>query len=380
MKELIRELTDFRRDLHQHPELSEYEFETQRRIISKLEEWGISYRKSSGTGVVAWVTKGEGKCIGFRADMDALPIQEDEENLYPSKEKGVMHACGHDYHVAIHLFLLRLAQLRPFSGTLKVFFQPAEETVGGAKDMIEDGVLENPTVDEVLCLHLHPCYKAGEIAIKAGEFNAATASLSIKVKGEAAHGAYPHLGVDAIVISAYLISEMQSLISRKINPVCLAVLSLGQISGGCKNNVLAGEVRLSGTIRTLCPDVMKEIEEGLQTLAKGIGLSHHAKIEVEVQPGYPLLRNDEVLHEQVNSIAQEHLGEEKVHIMKHPSMGADDFAYFSEKRPGYYYFLGCGRDGEENYPLHHEKFQACESVLVTGAELQWEIFTSLLKK
>ncbi len=380
MDRLLDEMREFRRKLHQYPELSEKEFQTATWIIEKLEEWGIPYRRSIGQGVVAWVEKGTGKSIGFRADMDALPIVEDPENPYCSKNSGVMHACGHDYHVSIHLYLLRLAQLSDFQGTLKVFFQPAEETIGGAEEMVKDRVLENPKVDKVLCLHLQPGHEAGVVALKAGEINAATATLKIKVKGSSSHGAYPHLGVDAILVSAYLITQLQSLVSRSTNPVCPVVVSLGQIAGGCKDNVLAGEVNLSGTVRTLCTHVMKDLEEKMQRLAKGIGISHGAEIDLQLIPGYPLLTNDEALHETVKAVAEEFLGKEKVHEMPQPSMGADDFAYFSQQVPGYYYFLGCGRKGEENYPLHHEKFQACESCLELGLGLQWKIFRSLLER
>lgn len=380
MDRLFEDMKEFRRELHEYPELSEQEVETEKRILAQLEKWGIPHKKSVGHGILAWVTKGEGKCIAFRADMDALPIHEDPENPCCSKKPGIMHACGHDYHVAIHLFLLRLAQELPFEGTLKVLFQPAEETIGGAKEMIKQGALLDPTVDAVLGLHLHPAYGVGEIAMKAGVMNATPSELFIKVKGCSSHGAYPDLGVDAILVSAYLISEIQSIASRATSPLCPVVITIGQIEGGCKSNVLAGEVTMKGTVRALNSQVMKSLEEKLQRLARGISLSHGAEVELEMRTGYPPLVNDKSLHEDVLEVASGILGQEKVHEMEHPSMGADDFAYLCQEVPGYYYFLGCAREGERNYPLHHEKFQASESCLEIGLKLQWEIFQKLLKK
>ncbi|NLY36096.1 MAG: amidohydrolase [Tissierellia bacterium] len=381
MNALIDEMIAFRRILHTYPELSEQEIETSRRIQEKLAEWGIEYKVYDNHGIVAWIEGKPGKVIAFRADMDALPIEEKTELSYISKNPGVMHACGHDVHTAIHLFLLKKAKEagEDFVGTMKVLFQPAEETIGGAQYMVKRGALENPRVDYALGLHVAPQLLAGEVGLKGNAINAATGDLTLRVHGVSGHGAYPHLSVDAIVVSGYLITEIQSLISRRLSPVIPGVISLGSIKGGVKNNIISNYVEIKGTVRSMECSVMDEIEELLKRLCQGLSLAHGARIEMELHRGFPALINDCALHQRIIPIAKRILGDENVQEFEHPSMGADDFAYLSNEVPGSYYFLGTGIKGKKNHPIHHEKFEIDEKALEIGLKLQWNLYCELVK-
>ncbi len=379
MEGYFKEMRDFYRLLHAHPELSEREFETSRRIEEKLKEWGIDYLVYDNLGIVAWVEGGPGRVLAYRADIDALPIEEATDLPFKSQNPGVMHACGHDIHTAIHLFLLKIAKDRQeeMVGTLKVLFQPAEETIGGADYMVKKGALKNPPVDYVLGLHVAPHLYTGELGFKSSAINAATAILKIKVRGVSGHGAYPHLSVDAIAVSGYLITEIQSLISRRLSPLVPAVISLGSIRGGTKNNIISNHVEIEGTVRALECSVMDEIEAMLDKLCQGISLAHGARIEMSFDRGYPALVNDQDLHNKILPLAKEILGEENTVEFEVPSMGADDFAFLSRETPGSYYFLGTGIRGRKNYPIHHEKFEADEKALEVGLRFQWELFKGL---
>lgn len=382
MEKYFSEMREFFRELHAHPELSEKEFETSRRIEKKLREWEIDFEVYDNLGIVAWVQGGPGRVIAFRADIDALPIEEATDISYKSKNPGLMHACGHDVHTAIHLYLLKLAKDRQeeLQGTIKVLFQPAEETIGGADYMIKKGALKNPQADYALGLHVAPHLYAGQAGFKSKAINAATANLKIGVKGLSGHGAYPHLSVDAIAVTGYLITEIQSLISRRLSPLVPAVISLGSIKGGSKNNIISNYVELEGTVRALECSVMDQLEDMLERLCQGIALAHGARIELSFERGYPALVNDCELHKKLMPLAREALGEDNVIEFDQPSMGADDFAFLSREIPSSYYFLGSGIRGKKNYPIHHEKFLADELSLEAGLRLQWELFKGLSKE
>lgn len=378
MNSLIYEMTEFRRLLHAYPELSEREVETSRRIQEKLIQWDIPFKVYENYGILAWVEGKPGKVIAFRADIDALPIHEQTDLPFRSKNPGVMHACGHDVHTAIHLYLLKRAkEAKDLVGTMKVLFQPAEETIGGAKAMVDAGALKDPDVDYVLGLHVAPHLLAGDVGLKGKAINAATGDLTLKVHGVSGHGAYPHLSVDAIVVSGYLITEIQSLISRRLSPLVPGVISLGSIKGGVKNNIISNYVEIRGTVRALECNVMDEIEELLNRLCEGLSLAHGARIEMELHRGYPALINDCALHRKILPLAQELLGQEHVFEFDQPSMGADDFAFLSNVVPGSYYFLGTGIQGRKNPPIHHESFEVDEKALEVGLELQWHLFKHL---
>lgn len=376
------EIISIRRDFHRHPEVSEKEFKTRDRICSYLDQWGIEYEKNiAETGVVAIVRgKKPGRTIGLRADIDALPILEETDLDFKSENPGVMHACGHDVHMAIHLGVLKILKgmEEEITGNIKVFFQPAEETIGGAKRMIEEGVLENPKVDYVLGLHVEESLEVGQVLIKKGKVNAATNEVIIKVKGSAGHAAYPEKSVDSIVIAGNLIMALQSLISRNISPLEPVVLSLGQIHGGTKNNVIAGEVTLSGTLRSLDEATRNLAKNRIKEICENIARAYGGEVEVEFPiPGaFEPLVNDDYLVDVVVGESTKILGEANIFYKEKPSMGGDDFAFFSKEVPSCYYFLGSGN----NIPAHNGKFLIDEACIKLGMEIQLRSTLYLLNK
>ena len=383
--ELFHELVDIRRDLHMHPETSEHEYRTCERICQYLDSWGIEYVKGvAKTGIVAIVRgKNGGKTIGARADIDALPVTELNDLPFKSVNEGVMHACGHDIHTTIHLGLLKILKEMEdeLQGNVKVFFQPAEETIGGAKRMIEEGCLKNPDVDYMLCLHLMPNLESGYVELKYGKLNAATNEFSIKVKGKSGHAAYPEQSVDPVVTSGYIITALQSLVSRNISPLNSVVLTLAQINGGTKNNVIPGEVIMSGTLRTLDEETRAFSKNRIKDIVENTAKAYGAIGSVEFDEGYPALINDDGVVDVLNETAISTLGSDKVSFKEFPSMGADDYSYFLNKVKGVYYFLGCGNKAKGwTAPIHTEYFIADEECIKTGLILQINSILNLLKK
>lgn len=381
--ELFDELVEIRRDFHKYPELSEHEYRTRDRICQYLDSWGIQYEKGlADTGVMAIIRGKEGgKTVAARADIDALPITEVNDLDFRSVNEGVMHACGHDIHTTIHLGVARIFKEMEdeFQGNVKIFFQPAEETVGGAKRMIEEGCLENPHVDYILALHIAPYLEAGQVELKYGKLNAATNEFTIRVTGKSGHAAYPEESVDPIVIAAHIITGLQSLVSRNISPLNSVVLTLGQIHGGVKNNVIAGEVTMSGTLRTLDPDTRVYAKNRIKEIVENTAKAHGAQARVDFEEGYEALINDDEVVDQLKETATRLLGEDKVSFKEHPSMGADDFAFFCKEVKGAYYNLGCGnKEKGWTAPIHSEKFIADEESIRVGTLLQIESLLELL--
>jgi amidohydrolase len=383
--ELFHELVDIRRDLHMHPDLSEKEERTSNKICEYLSKWGIEYEKGiAKTGVVAIIRgKKKGKTVGARADIDALPIIEQNNLSFKSVNNGVMHACGHDVHTTIHLGVARLFKEMEdeLEGNVKIFFQPAEETIGGAKQMIEDGCLENPDVDYALSLHVMPYMDVGHVELKYGKMNAATNEFSIRINGKSSHAAYPEKSIDAIVISGYLITALQSLISRNISPLESAVLTLGQIHGGVKNNIIAGEVIMSGTLRTLDPETRIYAKNRIKEIAENTARVHGGSAIVQFEEGYPALINNDEVVEVLYKSAERILGKDNVHFKEFPSMGADDFSFFCNEVKGGYYNLGCGNDSKGwTEPIHSGEFMVDEECIKIGVILQTETLIELLKR
>lgn len=383
--EIFDQLVEIRRDFHMYPELSQREYRTSEKICKYLSEWGIEHVKGiADTGVVAIIRgKKDGKTVAARADIDALPILEKNDLPFKSKNEGIMHACGHDVHTAIHLGVARIFKEmeEELEGNVKIFFQPAEETVGGARRMIEEGCLENPHVDYILSLHLNPSLETGHVLLKYGKFNATSSEVYIRIKGRSSHAAYPESSVDSIVVAGYVITALQTLVSRNISPVNSVVLTLGKISGGTKNNVIAGEVVLSGTLRTLDSDTKemakRRIREIVENTAEGFG----AKATVEFEDGYPELINHEEVVDVLKATAERLIGKDKVEFKEHPSMGVDDFAFFCKEAKGAYYNLGCGnREKGWTAPLHSECFIPDEECIKVGVLLQVETMLALLRK
>lgn len=383
VNEIFEELIDIRRDFHMYPELSEEEYRTCDKICEYLDKWEIEYVKGvDKTGVVAIIRgKKEGKTIGLRADIDALPITESTDLPFKSRNVGVMHACGHDIHTTIHLGVAKILKEMEdkLVGNVKIFFQPAEETIGGAKMMIEEGHLKNPDVDYILSLHVMPYLEAGEVELKYGKLNAATNEFSIKINGKSSHAAYPDKSVDSIVVAGYIITALQSLVSRNISPLNSVVLTLGQIRGGIKNNIIASEVTMSGTLRTLDPTTRIYAKERIREIAENTARAYGANVEVEFEEGYPALINNDGVVDVLKSTAESLLGKDNVKIKEFPSMGADDFSFFLEEVKGAYYNLGCGNKAKGwTEAIHSSNFMADEECIKVGVLLQTKTLLELL--
>ena len=370
-------LIDTRRVLHRIPEPGNEEFETSEAVAQRLAGLGIPYTRV-GTGLVA-LLEGEGldgtgqdRCVALRADMDALPIEEPAGRPYGSLHRGYMHACGHDAHMTIALGVAKLlSECRSeFSGSVKFFFQPAEETTGGAEPLIAAGCLENPRVDLVLGLHVAPDLPSGRVEVRSGAFYGASDNLEIIVKGKSAHAAHPDQGIDAIVVAASVIQALQTIVSRSVSALDSAVISLGMIEGGTRNNILAGEVRLVGTIRTLSEDVRAFVHRRVEEVCIRTAEAFGAHSEVRISPSYPVLVNDERATELVRTTAVELLGGENVGLAKTPSLGVEDFAYYLRERPGTFWHLGCAPGGGPMAPLHSSDFDIDEACLPVGVAVQ----------
>ncbi|MBN2794320.1 MAG: amidohydrolase [Clostridia bacterium] len=369
--EYFEELVQLRRYFHQNPELSNEEYNTQRKILEFLKSNNIECHPVANTGVVA-VIRGnhEGKTIAFRADIDALPIQEANDTPYKSINQNVMHACGHDVHTTILLGFAKIisSYKEHLKGTVKCFFQPAEETTGGALPMIEAGVLENPTVDYVYGLHVMPYLPVGQIEVKSGQLNASSNGLTIKVKGKQSHAAYPEIGIDAIYIASQIITSLQSIPSRRMSPLNSAVITIGSIHGGTKGNILCDEVLLKGTIRTLSEKdrafVIEEVKNQVHSLTQAYG----GQGDVIIHDGYEALFNHENATEILRNIAWDLIGKENVLEKEKPSMGVEDFSYFSNRVPSSFFHLGCKKSEEQNV-LHQNNFDVDESCMKIGIKL-----------
>lgn len=367
-----QEMIEIRRELHARAELSTLEYETGRYLTELLERWGISYQYPvAGTGLVATIAGAPGTVVALRADMDALPILEPSLCPYCSRNPGVMHACGHDVHMAVALGVARYFQLKQkqMAGTIKLFFQPAEETIGGAQRMIDEGCMENPHVDYVLGLHMAPGLPTGDIEVKSGKMYAASDEVAITLKGCQSHGAYPDLGVDAIVLAAQLISSLQTIVSRSVSPTDPCVLTLGTIHGGAAHNILADRVELTGALRTTDPATRYRVKELIARHASHVADAFGGEASVRFQPGYDALYNTDSLVELLKKTAAPILQNasrqtpsdpgmpaDHIHIKEAPGMGVEDFSFFLNHAPGVFYHLGCASPGfqggnPKSYPI-----------------------------
>jgi len=382
INEIYDELIEIRRYLHMHPELSNEEYNTQKKIMSFLNENKIENNKIANTGVLGIINgnKSNNKTVALRADIDALPIHEINEVDYKSKTDGIMHACGHDVHTTILLGVAKiLNELKnDFSGNVKLMFQPAEETTGGALPMIEEGCLENPKVDYVLGLHVMPYLETGKIELKHDKLNAASDMIEITFKGKSGHGAYPETTIDAIVIASHTITALQTLISRNISPLNSCVLSFGTIHGGTQSNVISNEVKITGTLRTLDKKTRefayKRIKEIVDFQTKVFGGSYDLKIN----NGYePLINNNKII-DIINETAISSIGHENIVFKELPSLGVEDFSYFSNRIKGAFYHLGCKKDNLKT-SLHANNFDVDENCIKTGILMQIKTTLKLLK-
>lgn len=359
-----------RRQLHRIPERGFAEYKTQKAVMDALDEIGVPYiaERTWVIGLIEGALPGE--TIALRADMDALPLTEPEGCPFRSEHEGMMHACGHDAHTAILLGAAKvLAGMKEqLHGSVKLLFQPAEETDGGAEPMVAAGAMENPHVDRVYGLHVMPTHPIGVVETRTGTLNASTDSVKLVIHGKAGHGAYPDAGTDAIVCAAQVITALQTLVSRNVSPLQSAVLTLGVISGGTAQNIICDEVTIRGTLRTANAQLRAMMKQRIREVAEGVAAAMGCTAEVSVTSGYAALVNDAAEAARVKRVAGRLLGEEHVVEKEAPSMGGEDFSFFSDCAPGAFFHVGCVKpEWMPAPPLHSRDFKLDEECLVIGA-------------
>jgi len=370
VKEIVAmeaELTSWRRDIHAHPELGFEENRTAAFVANKLAEFGIQVHTGIGkTGVVGVLKVGnETKAVGLRADMDALPINERNTFDHRSTHDGRMHACGHDGHTTMLLAAAKyLSESQNFRGQVNFIFQPAEEGIGGAKAMIEDGLFEQFPCDNLFAMHNAPGLAVGKFAAVAGTRTAAGAFFDITVTGKGAHGAFPDQGVDPIFVAGQLIAALQSIVSRNTPPTETAVVSITQVHGGDAYNVIPASARLAGTVRTLSMPVMELIESRMNQIVDGICAAHGASAKIDFRIVFHPVVNDPNASELAAAVCDDLVGEENVYRSGKPGTGSEDFSFMAEVVPGCYLNLGNGRD---SHPLHNHDYDFDDQALVYGA-------------
>lgn len=372
---IITQIADFhqqmiawRHDIHAHPELAFEEQRTSDIVARKLESFGIEvHRGLAKTGVVGVLKNGDGPSIGLRADMDALPIHETNEFEYRSTIAGKMHACGHDGHTAMLLGAAKyLAETRQFRGTINFIFQPAEEGGGGARVMIEEGLFEKFPCQSVYGVHNMPEKEAGSFHLRSGPFMAAYDNFQITVKGRGGHAAIPQYCVDPVVVASQIVSALQSITSRNIDPLDSAVISITQIHGGDTNNVIPDSVWMEGTTRCFNPQVRDQFQPSMDRVIKGVTAAFGATAQFDYQRRYPSTINHPHETDIAAKIALEVAGEGRVDINTQPSMGAEDFSFMLEQVPGCYLFIGNG-EGPGSCMIHNSGYDFNDEILPVGA-------------
>lgn len=381
--EIKEQLVGWRRHFHENPELGFEEFETSKTIKNFLRDEGIEFYEVAGTGICA-IIKGKGnKTIGLRADIDALPLEDKKSCEYTSKVKGRMHACGHDAHITILLGAAKILNniKDELPGNVKLFFEPAEETVGGARFMIKEGVLENPSVDCVIGLHVDEGTESGKIGIKKGVVNAASNPFTIKIFGKGGHGAHPEDTIDPIVIASNIILSLQTIVSREIPPTDPAVITIGSIHGGTAQNIIPEEVTISGIIRTMRSEHREYVKRRLVEVVEGISKAMRGSCEIKIEESYPCLYNNDRMVDLLQESAEGIIGKENIIQRENPSMGVESFAYFSMERPAAFYFLGV-RNEERGIinPAHGSLFDVDEDALPIGVAIQCKAAFDYLSK
>lgn len=370
---ILAQMVEWRRHLHANPELSGQEYETRDFLLRQLSGMGIAATTfPSHAGIIATIEGCRpGKVIALRADMDALPITEANDVNYRSQRDGVMHACGHDSHMAILLGASQaLQQSRDkWAGTVRLLFQPSEEDAprGGAPKMIADGALDG--VDAIFGLHVWPDLPYGDIGITRGPLMASSDPFSLKLTGASAHAGAPHQGTDAIMMAADVLTALSRIIHRRLDPRETATISIGTIHGGERYNVVAKEVMLNGTVRTLNEDVRKEIPAAIRQMTEGICAGYGGSFSLDYQWGYPSLANSVAEAGIVILTASRFLGAEHVRTDIKPALGAEDFAFYTQKVPGAFFFLGCAAQGRPLRPLHNDCFDLDERAMYIGAQI-----------
>jgi hippurate hydrolase len=370
-KQYAPETIDIRRHLHAHPELSYKEFQTSAFVQGKLKALGIPFEIKATTGVLGMIRgkNPEKRVIALRADMDALPIREENAIPYKSKNEGVMHACGHDAHTSILLGASRiLNELKDeWEGTVKLIFQPGEEkNPGGASLMIKEGVLQNPRPQAIFGLHVHPGLEIGKLSFRGGPSMASADEIYITVRGKGGHASTPQLTVDTILVASQLVVSLQQVISRNKDPFIPSVLTISSFQGGYTTNVIPSEVKLMGTFRTMDETWRSQAHDLIRKMAKGLAESTGAGIEVNIDIGYPVVNNDVQLYPVARAKAEEYAGRENI-LETEVRMGAEDFGYYTREIPGCFYRLGVMNEAKGIVSgVHTPTFNIDESAIETG--------------
>jgi amidohydrolase len=366
---LAPRLIKIRRHLHSHPELSGQEHQTAAYVAGVLSSCGLQVKEGVGKVGVVGELPGKGadaRLLAIRTDMDALPIREQTDLEFASRQQGVMHACGHDVHTTVGLgtamVLSQLEQTLP--GNMRFLFQSAEEIAQGAMWMVQDGVMED--VSGILSVHVFPSIPAGVVGIRYGALTAAADDLEITILGESGHGARPHEAIDAIWIASQIITTLQQAISRTQNPLRPVVLTIGQINGGRAPNVIADQVQLLGTVRSLHPETSAALPAWIEQIVAHLCQTYGAAYKLHYRRGTPSVQNDPVLTQLLESAAEAALGPQGIQIIHEPSLGAEDFAVYLKHAPGSMFRLGVGFQDKHNYPLHHPQFEVDETAIVAG--------------
>lgn len=386
VKEIQEEMINVRRHLHKHPELSMKEYDTTNFIMKTLENTDIELKRlENNTGVVG-VLKGNesGPTLALRGDIDALPIKEDTGLEFTSINEGVMHACGHDLHTTILIgTALVLNRVKDqLKGNIKFIFQPGEEIMQGANYVIDQGILnETPKVDNIVCLHTWPLIESGSIGIKRGPIMAATDAFEIIVNGSGGHAAHPHLSNDPIPVTGQIISSLQSIVSRRISPMDSVVVTIGQVHGGMANNIIASDVTLSGTVRSLTPEIRDKTKRIISELSENIGEAYNIKVEVIFHPGSPPVINDDKLVSIMDTVVKNELGDDKLVYLSEPSMGGEDFAFYLNHVDGMLFRIGTKNHLEQSTrSLHNPEIIFDEKAIPTGIIAMSSFALEYLKK
>ncbi|MCG3809186.1 amidohydrolase [Psychrobacter sp. Ps4] len=378
---LLDEVKQWRKQIHSQPELGFKEFKTSSFIVEKLQSFGIDVHQGlGGTGVVGTLKNGEGPTIGIRADIDALPIAEQNEVDHKSTHENCMHACGHDGHTSVLLGTAKhLSQNKNFSGTIHFIFQPAEEVLGGAKAMIDDGLFDRFPMDAVYGLHNWPGLPVGEIAVNNGPMMASFDTFEITLTGKGTHAAMPHLGADPIAAGAALITNIQSIVSRRVSPLQSGVISVTQMNSGDTTNVIPDIAVLKGTVRSFDMDVRQSMQDMLTEMVVALPPLYGVKGEMDYYIRYPVTTNDTQAYLEIKDAATKVLGADKVNTDVEPSMASEDFSFMSQEVKGAYFWLGV--DGSTpSKPLHNASYDFNDDAIETGIKVWISLVESELPK
>ena len=374
--EIIKHTIDIRRRIHRNPELKYEEFETQKLVLQELESIGIKGKKIGGTGVAALIPGGKGKASGkvlmLRADMDALPVTEETGLPFQSENKGKMHACGHDTHVAMLLSAARLLKEKPVGGPVKLCFQPAEEGGVGAQVMIDGGILEDPPVGAAFGMHVWSGIPFGKMGLVFGPCMAAVDEFIVKIRGVGGHAAYPQKSVDPIYISAQIITALQSIVSRNSDPIDTVVVTVGSINAGTSFNIIPPEVTMMGTCRTFREKTRKMVKKRFFEIVNGVAKSLGGSAEIDYRHMIPATVNDKEMCKLMWQVSENVLGKKNV-FEAQPTMGGEDMSLYLLKVPGCFGFLGAAPKDSPAWPHHHPKFVIDEDIMGPGVEILYRV-------